>query len=75
MIPKIEQKFKQLNSIHQAEVLDFMEFLLSKDLKTSSKSKKEVVKPKLLNASKYCGILKLSEDPILIQKRLRDEWK
>lgn len=24
---------------------------------------------------KYCGILKLKEDPLAIQKRLRDEWR
>ena len=23
---------------------------------------------------KYCGIIKLKEDPLLIQKKLRDEW-
>lgn len=23
----------------------------------------------------YCGILKLKEDPLAIQKRLRDEWQ
>jgi len=29
---------------------------------------------KLLNASKHCGILKLREDPLAFQKRLRSEW-
>jgi hypothetical protein len=24
---------------------------------------------------KYCGVLKLKEDPLVIQKRLRDEWR
>ncbi len=24
---------------------------------------------------KYCGVIKLNEDPLLIQKRLRDEWE
>jgi len=27
------------------------------------------------DASKYCGILKIEEDPLTIQKRLRDEWE
>jgi hypothetical protein len=27
------------------------------------------------NASKFCGILKIEEDPLIIQKRLRDEWE
>jgi hypothetical protein len=30
---------------------------------------------KLLNAKKYCGILKVNGDPLEIQKKLRDEWK
>lgn len=28
-----------------------------------------------LNAKKYLGVIKLKEDPMLIQKRLRDEWE
>ena len=24
---------------------------------------------------KYCGVLKLKEDPLTIQKKLRDEWR
>jgi len=27
------------------------------------------------NVLKYCGILKLKESPLAIQKRLRDEWQ
>ena len=26
------------------------------------------------NAKKYCGVIKLDEDPMVIQRRLRDEW-
>lgn len=29
----------------------------------------------LLDASKYSGKIKLNDDPILIQKKLRNEWK
>ena len=29
---------------------------------------------KQLDASKYNGIIKLKEDPMTIQKRMRDEW-
>jgi len=33
-------------------------------------------KPTLgFNAKKYNGILKLKEDPLTIQKQLRDEWE
>ncbi|MFT7035361.1 MAG: hypothetical protein ACJA2S_003884 [Cyclobacteriaceae bacterium] len=27
------------------------------------------------DAKKYCGILKLKEDPLEIQKRMRNEWE
>jgi hypothetical protein len=27
------------------------------------------------NAKKYNGVLKLKEDPLMIQKKLRDEWE
>lgn len=28
-----------------------------------------------IDAYKYCGILKLKEDPLIIQKKLRNEWE
>jgi hypothetical protein len=28
-----------------------------------------------LDAYRYCGILTLAEEPLLIQKELRDEWE
>lgn len=28
-----------------------------------------------VDAKKYCGVLKLKEDAIVIQKQMRDEWK
>ncbi len=30
---------------------------------------------KKLDAYKYCGKIKLKEDPMVIQKKLRDEWE
>ncbi len=27
------------------------------------------------DAFKYCGIIKLTEDPLEFQKRIRDEWE
>lgn len=30
---------------------------------------------KKFDAYKYCGIIKLKEDPQSIQKRMRDEWE
>lgn len=32
-------------------------------------------KRKGFNAKKYSGILKLSKDPLSIQKKLRNEWR
>ena len=28
-----------------------------------------------VNTKKYCGTIKLKEDPLSIQKQMRDEWK
>ncbi len=28
-----------------------------------------------VNTKKYCGIIKLKEDPLTIQKKMRDEWE
>ena len=28
-----------------------------------------------VNTLKYCGIIKLDKDPLVIQKEMRDEWK
>ena len=25
--------------------------------------------------SKYCGVIKLKEDPVVVQKKIRDEWE
>jgi hypothetical protein len=32
-------------------------------------------KPKGVDTLKYCGIINLKEDPLEIQKKLRDEWQ
>jgi hypothetical protein len=36
---------------------------------TSNKGRKR------LNAQKFLGVLNLKEDPVAIQKRMRDEWE
>ena len=28
-----------------------------------------------VNTKKYCGTIKLKEDPLAIQKQMRDEWE
>ena len=35
---------------------------------------RKVGSKKGVNTHKYCGILKLKKDALLIQKELRDEW-
>ena len=27
------------------------------------------------DAFKYCGVIKLKDDPLVIQKKMRDEWE
>ena len=41
-------------------------------IKRIRRNKKDM--PKGANILKYCGIIKSNEDPLAIQKRLRDEW-
>lgn len=36
--------------------------------------RKKKSKKKKLDLEKYCGILKLKEDPLDIQEKLRNEW-
>jgi hypothetical protein len=35
---------------------------------------KQLPSGKKLDTSKYLGVLKLKEDPLVFQKRIRDEW-
>ena len=39
------------------------------------RGKKNLSDSKGVNTLKYCGVIKLNEDPLVIQKRLRDEWR
>ncbi len=41
-------------------------------IKRIRRRKKDLTKG--VDTLKYCGIIKLSESPLAIQKRLRDEW-
>jgi hypothetical protein len=36
---------------------------------------KKVQVKKGFDAQKYCGVIKLKEHPLTIQKKLRDEWE
>ena len=45
------------------------------DIKKSSKMLDKALKSKGVDTHKYCGTLVLKEDPLLIQKQMRDEWQ
>ena len=36
---------------------------------------REALETKGVDTHKYCGVIKLKEDPLVIQKRMRDEWE
>ena len=36
---------------------------------------KNIKEKKGVNAKKYCGVIKLKENPLDIQKKMRDEWE
>lgn len=43
--------------------------------KNISKLLKKAMASKGVNTRKYCGVIKLTRDPLTIQKGLRDEWE
>lgn len=45
---------------------------MGKNTRVRRKSKSSASKG--VNTMKYCGVIKLKEDPLAIQKRLTDEW-
>lgn len=46
-----------------------------KEPKIRQVRRQKTVVEKGVDTKKYCGVLKLKEDPMVIQKRLRDEWR
>ena len=44
------------------------------EIDTLNKRLSQLPARKKLDAKKYCGVIKLREDPLAIQKKLRDEW-
>ena len=45
------------------------------DKKKASQQIKKALKTKGVDTHKYCGVIKLKEDPLIIQKRMWDEWE
>ena len=46
-----------------------------KDIDLINEKLSQLSTRKKLDAKKYCGVIKLKEDPLVIQKKLRDEWE
>jgi hypothetical protein len=46
-----------------------------KQMELLNKKISRIPSAKKLDAKKYCGVIKLKEDPLSIQKRLRNEWE
>lgn len=42
---------------------------------SSSREFENALHTKGVDTRKYCGIIKLKEDPLIIQRRMRDEWE
>ncbi|HEY9643124.1 MAG TPA: DUF2281 domain-containing protein [Coleofasciculaceae cyanobacterium] len=76
---KIYELVKTLPENQAAEILDFAEFLLYKSkLRTEqNETQKEAPQSGRL-LSDYAGVLKdspnFNEDPVELQRRMRDEW-
>lgn len=45
------------------------------DIKEAAKQLEKALKTKGVDTHKYCGVIKLGEDPLHIQKKMRDEWE
>jgi hypothetical protein len=45
------------------------------DKKEAAKQLEKALKTKGVDTHKYCGVIKLREDPLKIQKKMRDEWE
>jgi hypothetical protein len=39
------------------------------------RKKLEKLPGKGVDTKKYCGVIKLKEDPLVMQKKMRDEWE
>ena len=46
-----------------------------KEIDRINKKLSAIESGKKLDVKKYCGVIKLKEDPLTIQRKLRDEWE
>jgi hypothetical protein len=60
---------------NNAMVLTIKKDATKKDIAIIRKKMEKQHKPKGVDTKKYCEIISLKEDPLDIQKKLRDEWE
>ena len=68
----IEKEIERLDEAQQNTVVLFVRFLLSQKA-TASVGGSEA-RPRRYDFSRVAGRLKLREDPVAFQRRIRDEW-
>lgn len=47
----------------------------NEEIERLNKQLNQLPSRKKLDAEKYCGVIRLKEDPLAIQKKLRDAWE
>ena len=46
-----------------------------KEIAAINEKLRELPAQKTIDAKKYCGVIKLQEDPLIIQQKLRNDWE
>lgn len=66
-----------INSLSLLANYQFMSTILKKKSSKKNISKKfnQAINRKGVDTTKYCGVIKLSDDALAIQKELRNEWE
>ena len=68
----LEKEIERLDETQQNTVVLFVRFLLSQ--KAAAPAGGGVARPRRYDFSRVAGRLKLREDPVAFQRRIRDEW-
>jgi hypothetical protein len=68
----LEKEIERLDETQQKAVVLFVRFLLSQ--KAADPVEVSGARPRRYDFSRVAGRLKLREDPVVFQRRIRDEW-
>ena len=68
----LEKEIEKLDETQQNTVVLFVRFLLSQ--KAAAPVEGSGARPRRYDFSRVAGRLKLREDPVAFQRRIRDEW-